>query len=296
MRRHALLLTLSLIALLAPAATAGSPGQPTIALPDEFRPEGIASKGSKFYVGSIPLGAVYRGSYVTGEGDELVPPHPGRNHIGLKVARGLIFVAGGESKALYVYDARTGEDVAAFPLADAGFVNDVVVTRRAAYFTDSLVPQLYKLPIDRDGELGEVERIPLSGDFQMAAGFNLNGIEALGHRKLIVVQSNTGKLFEVDPRDGDTDEIPVSEPLTMGDGLLLHMGRLYVVRNRQNRVAVVDLDDDEAEVERYLTDPLLDVPTTIAPFGRSIYAVNARFDRPDDSDDDIIRLKAKKRR
>jgi hypothetical protein len=295
MRRHVLTLAILLIALLAPAATAGSPGQRTIALPDEFRPEGIASKGSKFYVGSIPLGAVYRGSYTSGEGEILVPPHEGRNHVGLKVRHGLIFVAGGESKAIYVYDARSGEDVAAFPLADAGFVNDVVVTRRAAYFTDSLVAQLYKLPIGRHGELGEVERIPLSGDFQMAEGFNLNGIEALQHRKLIVVQSNTGKLFEVDARDGDTDEIPVSEPLTMGDGLLLRKGHLFVVRNRQNRIAVVDLDDDEAEVERYITDPLLDVPTTIAPFGRSIYAVNARFDRPDDSDDDIVRLDAKRR-
>lgn len=295
MRRHVLLLALALIALLAPAATAGSPGQPTIALPDEFRPEGIASKGSTFYVGSIPLGAVYSGSFKTGAGDILVPPHEGRNHIGLKVEHGLIFVAGGESKAIYVYDARTGEDVADFPLADAGFVNDVVVTRKAAYFTDSLVAQVYKLPIDRDGELGEVERIPLSGDFQLVDGFNLNGIEALG-RKLIAVQSNTGKLFAIDPRDGDTDEIPVSEPLTMGDGMLFHKGDLYVVRNRQNRIAVVDLDRDGAEVERYITDPLLDVPTTLAPFGRSIYAVNARFDRPDESEDDIVRLEAKGKR
>lgn len=44
-------------------------------------------------------------------------------------------------------------------------------------------------------------------------------------------------------------------------------------------------------IEEELTDPLLDVPTTIAPFKRFIYAVNARFDRPDDSDDDIIRLR-----
>ena len=39
------------------------------------------------------------------------------------------------------------------------------------------------------------------------------------------------------------------------------------------------------------TDPLLDVPTTIAPFKQFLDAVNARFDRPDNSDDDIIRLR-----
>jgi hypothetical protein len=294
MRRPVLLLTLSLIALLAPAADAKSPGQRTIALPDEFRPEGIASKGSSFYVGSIPHGAVYRGSYRTGEGEILVPPHEGRNHIGLKVEHGLIFVAGGESKAIYVYDARTGADVAAFPLADAGFVNDVVITRDAAYFTDSLVAQIYKLPIGRHRRLGEVARIPLSGDFQLEPGFNLNGIEAFRDR-LIAVQTNTGKLFAIDPR-GDTDEIPVGEPFTGGDGLLLRGERLYVVENELNRVAVVELGRDGAEVEGHLTDDLLDVPTTIAPFGRFVYAVNARFDRPDESDDDIVRLEAEKRR
>src|ERR687892_2253621 len=95
-------------ALLAPAPPAGEQGQRTIALPDEFRPEGIAS-GPKdsFYVGSIPQGSVYRGSYSTGEGEVLVPPHPGRNHIGLKVDRrhDLLFVAGGGSEGIYGYDA-----------------------------------------------------------------------------------------------------------------------------------------------------------------------------------------------
>jgi len=61
-------------------------------------------------VGSIPLGAVYRGSYRTGEGAVLVPPHPGRNHTGLTVDTRFdrLFVAGGDTKALYVYDSQTG--------------------------------------------------------------------------------------------------------------------------------------------------------------------------------------------
>ena len=44
--------------------------------------------------------------------------------------------------------------MASSPLPDAGFVNDVILTRRAAYFTDSLVQQLYRLRIRRDGPLG----------------------------------------------------------------------------------------------------------------------------------------------
>ena len=78
MLRKALPITVLALALLVPAAPAGSGAQSSIPLPEEFRPEGIASgKGDRFYVGSIPLGAVYSGSYRTGEGAVLVPPHPG---------------------------------------------------------------------------------------------------------------------------------------------------------------------------------------------------------------------------
>src|ERR687896_53486 len=115
MLRKAFPITILVRALLAPAAPAGPGAQSSIPLPDEFRPEGIASgEGDSFYVGSIPLGAVYRGSYRTGEGEVLVPPHPGRNHTGLKVDTKFdrLFVSGGASKAIYVYDSKTGADVA----------------------------------------------------------------------------------------------------------------------------------------------------------------------------------------
>lgn len=297
MLRKATIIAASLFALLVPAAPAGPPAQRTIALPDEFRPEGIAS-GPKdsFYVSSIPHGSVYRGSYRTGEGEVLVPRHPGRNHTGLKVDKRFdrLFVSGGPSKGIYVYDSNTGEDIESFTLPDAGFVNDVVLTRRAAYFTDSLVPQLYRVPIGKRGELGDVERIPITGDLVFQDGFNANGIEALhGGRTLIVVQSNLGKLFTVDAATGDSREIELDSPVTNGDGILLRGRTLYVVRNQNNLVAVVDLAGRlrSGEVEDELTDPNLDVPTTIAPFNQFIYAVNARFGRPDDSDADIVRLR-----
>jgi sugar lactone lactonase YvrE len=309
MLRIAIATAVAVLAVLAPSVTAGGDrdrhrdddhhdkGQRTIALPDEFRPEGIASgPGSTFYVGSIPQGSVYRGSYRTGEGEVLVPPHPGRNHTGLKVDRrnDLIFVAGGASKGIYVYDSETGADVAAFSIPDAGFINDVVLTEHGAYFTDSQVQRLYRVKVGRHGQVRAPEIIPITGDFVYEAGFNANGIEATrdGDR-LIVVQSNTGELFSIKPRSGRSRQIELDQPVTMGDGLLLDGDELYVVRNRLNRIAVVDLDRDldEGEVEKELTDPKLDVPTTIAPFGKFIYAVNARFDRPDVSDDDIIRLR-----
>jgi hypothetical protein len=300
MRKIAALIIVLLAAALASTAIAGpGKGQDSIALPPEFRPEGIATgKGATFYVGSIPQGAVYRGSYKTGEGSLLVPPHPGRNHTGLKAdtRHGLLFVSGGGSKGIYVYDLKTGADVAAFQLPDAGFVNDVVVTKRAAYFTDSQVAQLYRVPIGRHGSVGEPERIALTGDLEYVGGFNLNGIDATHDgRTLVTVQTATGKLFTVNPRSGRTREIAVDTPLTNGDGILLRCGKLFVVQNQANKVAVVDVDRrlKSGTVIRELTDPRLDVPTTIAPFGKSVYAVNARFGLPDASDDDIVRLRTR---
>jgi hypothetical protein len=302
MLRKALPITILVVALLVPAAPAGSGAQSSIALPVEFRPEGIASgKGDSFYVGSIPLGAVYRGSYRTGAGSVLVPPHPGRNHTGLKVDTRFdrLFVAGGASKGIYVYDSETGEDVASFELPDAGFVNDVVLTRNAAYFTDSLVPQLYRVGIRGNGELTEPQRVRYRGDLVFTDGFNVNGIDTLeGGNRLVVVKSNSGELFRVNGRSGFTREIDLDQTVTNGDGILRQDDTLYVVRNQLNQVAVVKLDDHarSGEVRRVLTDPRLDVPTTIAPFKNFIYAVNARFGRPDDDDDDIVRLQDSRHR
>jgi sugar lactone lactonase YvrE len=309
MIRIAMAIAAAVLAVVAPGVTAGGDrdrhkdrdhhdkGQRAIALPDEFRPEGIAS-GPKdsFFVGSIPQGSVYRGSYRTGEGEVLVPPHEGRNHTGLKVDthRNLLFVAGGASKGIYVYDSETGEDVAAFSIPDAGFINDVVLTRKAAYFTDSQVQRFYRVEIGRRGDLEEPDIVPITGDFVYTQGFNANGIEEVGDgRRLIMVKSNTGQLYSVKPHSGRSREIELDGTVVNGDGILLRGDTLYVVRNRDNVIAVVDLKRDlsEGEIEDELTDPLLDVPTTIAPFERFIYAVNARFDRPDDSDDDIIRLR-----
>ena len=62
---------LAVFALLAPAAEAKHKDRfpATIALPLEWRPEGIASgRGTDFYVGSIPQGAVWKGDYRTGQG------------------------------------------------------------------------------------------------------------------------------------------------------------------------------------------------------------------------------------
>jgi sugar lactone lactonase YvrE len=269
------------------APSAGGPFPDRIALPNGWQPEGIAvAPGGTFYVGSIPTGAIYRGSVRTGLGEVLVPGAAGRAATGMKVdEHGRLFVAGASTGKAFVYDARSGDLLASYQLTTRStFINDVVVTRGGAFFTDSVNPVLYRVPIGPNGSLGTTaETIPLTGDIVYVAGFNANGIDATPDgRTLIIVQSNTGKVFTVDPASGATHEIALDESLTAGDGILLDGKTLYVVRNMQNRVAVVSLAPDlsSGSVERYLTDPGLDVPTTLGELGHRLYAVNARFTTP----------------
>ena len=158
--------------------------------------------------------------------------------------RGRLFVAGGPTGDGYVYDAKTGANVADYNFTDdATFVNDVVVTRTAAWFTDSVNPVLYKVLIAPDGTLGSAITVPYDGDIDYQPGFNVNGIDATPNGKtLIIVQSNTGKLFTVD-RDGVTNEI---EGATVGgDGLLLDGKTLYAVtRSPSDQIVVIKLAPD----------------------------------------------------
>jgi sugar lactone lactonase YvrE len=286
MRRVTLLTVWTALAAIVLAAPlgAGSGFPERIALPDGFRPEGIAiGQGGTFYVGSIPSGAIYRGNLRTGEGSIFVPGVEGRAAIGVEFDHGLLFVAGGGTGKGFVYSARTGDLLATHtfftPTAPGQtFVNDVAVARGGAYFTDSRRPFLYRV-----GEAG-VTAIPLSGDIVYdPAVNNANGIEATPDGKtLIIVQSNTGKVFAVDPETGRTDEIVLNENVERGDGLLLDGRTLYVVQNTFNKIAVIRLERDLASgtVTTHLTDLDFDVPTTIDEFGNRLYAVNARFTTP----------------
>lgn len=295
MRRKVLLTIWAAVAaaVLATPLAANGNFPEKIALPDGFRPEGIAiGKRGTFYVGSIPTGAIYRGSLKTGEGAVFIPGATGRAAIGVELSHGRLFVAGGGTGKGFVYSAETGQPLAEAQLAtlpidmaNPTFVNDVVVARGGAYFTDSRRPFLYRL-----GRDGEVQRIPLTGDIVYTPGVNnANGIDTTPNRKkLIIVQSNTGKLFTVNRRTGETDEITLDQPVGNGDGIHLDGKTLYVVQNRDNKVAVVRLSRglNSGTVTMHITDSDFDVPTTIDEFGKRLYAVNARFTTPPTPDTD----------
>ena len=304
-RRYSLLVALMAALFFATTgATTAAPFPEIIALPDGFRPEGIAvGEGTTFFVGSIPTGAVYRGDLLSGQGEVLVPPQAGRNAIGLKydARSGLLFVAGGPTGRAFVYDGESGANVAELQLSTLpSFINDVVITRQAVYFTNSFQPTLYRVPLAEDGQLPAQpvsEAIPLGGDYQFLPGaFNANGIDALPNGKaLFIVNSAEGALYKVDPDTGLSTRIDLGTGIVPnGDGILLQGKTLYVVQNSLNQIAVVELasDIESGEIVDLITSPSFRVPTTIAGFGDALYAVNARFGTPPtpDTEYEVVRV------
>jgi sugar lactone lactonase YvrE len=270
----------------ADAARRGPAFPTTVPLPDGFAPEGIAIGAAPFaYFGSQIDGSIYRANLVTGRG-RIVSEGPGTPSVGLKIdGRGRLFVAGGDAGDGRVVSASTGEVLASYTFTSAPtFVNDVVLTPDAAWFTDSFNPVLYKVPLGRAGRLpsqDDVVTVPLTGDVVFQEGFNVNGISRTPDGSgLLVVQTNTGLLFRVDPATGATRTVDLGGvTLPDGDGILLSGTTLYVVRNVDNEVAVVQLDrrGRHGSVVDRLTDPRFDVPTTVARFDGRLYLPNSRF-------------------
>jgi sugar lactone lactonase YvrE len=290
-KRIGVVLAVVVAVLSGSSAAAGAELFPTrIALPDGFRPEGIAiGPGPVAYVGSLRDGDIYRVSLRTGRGS-VISQGPGTPSLGMKTdQQGRLFVAGGPSGDARVVDTRSGVVLARYQLADGAadtptFVNDVVLTPQGAWFTDSMRPVLYRLPLNGTRLPGQdaVVTVPITGQFEYRPGYNANGIvRGPTGRELLVVQYNTGRLFRIDPATGHSTEVDLgAELLPNGDGLLLRGTTLYVAQNRSNVVSVVRLaaDGTTGRVVERLTDSGFDAPATAAAFRTRLYLPNARPD------------------
>ena len=276
--------------LLSPPATASPseqrprPFPSRIELPDGFQPEGIAiGRGPTSYLGSLADGDIYRASLRTGRG-RVITEGDGSPAAGLELdRRGRLFAAGGESGTAKVVNTRTGAVVARWTFSGEGsFVNDVVLTRRYAWFTDSSKPVVYRVALGRRGApAADFSTIPLTGSWVQPEGFGANGISTTPDRRaLIVVNSTEGALYRVDPATGAATAIDLGGySVANGDGLLRRGRTLYVVQNRLNKVAVIGLDrrGTAGALRRTISSGDFDVPTTVALFRRWLYLPNARF-------------------
>ena len=286
MRRVALplLILAALVAAPTPAdAVPVSERQSSIVLPDATSAEGIArGKGSTFYAGDLFAGDIFRGNIRSGTAELFIDAPDGRMAVGMAFDRrhDLLFVAGGPGQA-YVYNTRSGATVASYTFqTDASFINDVTVTAHGAWFTDSLRPVLYFVPLSNVGD-GTFRTLQLSGPAAEISGdFNLNGIRASrGGHTLIVAHSANGALYTVDPDTGASAAIDgVSVPGV--DGIELAGDKLWAVQGSSNQITRISLNDDltAGTVEKVITSEDFQFPSTVARFGNTLAVVNAKFD------------------
>jgi hypothetical protein len=253
---------------------------------------GIAlGQGSTFYAGDLFRGDVFRGDLEARTAEFYIDAPDGRMAIGMFVhhRHDLLFVAGGFAGQAYVYDLRSGATVAVYQFmppspADADppttLVNDVTVTRKGDWFTDSRQAQLCFVPVDDDGELGEFRTLPLTGPAaDTSAAFNLSGIAATRHGgTLVVAHSAHGELYTVDPGTGASAAVEgVSVPDV--DGIVLEGRDLWAVQN-SDRVTQVRLSRDlsSGTVTEVITDEDFQTPATAIRYDGLLAVVNAKFD------------------
>ena len=299
MRRIMLLVSVLFLVLAAVPVGAAEQFPDEIDLPAGYFPEGIAvGKGSTFYVGSLSDGSIYKGDLRTGSGEVLTAPAGAFVTVGIEVDdQERIWVAGGPSGTGRVYDGVSGDLLAVYTFTAplASFVNDVVVTNDAAYFTDSGTshdpdpsmfrfagePRLFVVPLGPGKSLPGPSAVEtLSTNLPDLDFPNLNGIETTpGGAALVVGHTTAGTLFTVDPASGDGTAIDVGVPLLGNDGLIRRGTTIYVVENAAGRVSAVKITPDGSSGMVADVYPVAgaETPTTAGLFGNALYVADARF-------------------
>jgi Cu-Zn family superoxide dismutase len=302
MRRYLAVFAIVMLAAMAIVSQAAAEGQGqrsstvryTFPANDVVYPEGIAyhAGNGDFFVGSSANGAVYRGNVRRGNRSLQVFLPAGSDGrtaaLGMKVdPKGRLWIAGGGTGTIWMYDAVTGRLLSAFKNGvGGGFVNDVAFgPDGAAYFTDSLVPLMYRIAPDAQGIFRFEYWLDLRGTpIEYTQGFNLNGIAATPDGKyLVVIQTNTGKLFRITIATKEIKEISLAggDRMMTGDGILLDGNTLHVMRNSLNLIVQIKLAPDFASGQQVgsFTDSSFDFTTAAAKVGDRLLVVNSEFNR-----------------
>jgi hypothetical protein len=283
----AVLAALIAMALLAPQAAARQADR-AIVLPGATGTEGVARlNGQTFVAGDLLTGDIFRGTINKGTAAKFIDAPDGRFAAGMKADRstGLLFVAGGPTGAGYVYNTSTGAPVSSYQFQappTPTFINDVAISKDGAWFTDSSQALLYFVPVVDGVPSSTFMTLTLSGPAaDLSGAFNNNGIQAVrGGAMLIVAHSGNGVLNLVDAATGASTTIAgVSVPNV--DGILIKGSHeVFAVQNADNLLSVWKLRSDflSGTMQKTVTSPLFEFPTTVARFGKRLAVANAKFD------------------
>jgi len=284
---------LAVLIALVPAASVGAAPRPSsYTLPGSaVFPEGVAYQPTtgNFFVSSTSDGSILRGNvmepaatlFIAGGGISF-------SAIGVKVDdSGRLYVAGGGTGEVRVYDAASGAPIRTFTTGSGGFLNDIAVAKNGDLFvTDSFRPVLWRIPaaeiVPGAPEAAEAW-LDLTGKIPYVAGqFNVNGIVATDNgKRLLVAQSFTSELFRIDVATQAVTKVDLGGQLVAGDGLALLGRTLYAAEpfSGPGRIAKVMLSGDlgSGTVLSRTTDPSFMTSTTLAVAAGRLLVVNSQF-------------------
>ncbi|MFF2807927.1 SMP-30/gluconolactonase/LRE family protein [Streptomyces sp. NPDC058000] len=266
---------------------------------DRVYPEGIAAdpRTGDIYVGSYATGAVYQATPGHHAARIFLPSGTdGRTTAnGLKVDRaGRLWVID-STAGVAVYDLHDRKLIARFDVTGGAksFVNDLAIAPDgSAYLTDSYRGVLYRVT---PGQL--VRAAAHGGRAELTAAYDLtrvlpsvpagtvtlNGIVAdPSGRYLLTVDMTAGTLYRVDLTSGAVRRVTLhGGDVLHGDGLEMRGNTLWVVHNMTNTISRWKVGDDggSARRERSITDPTLQIPTTMVHSGGRTLVVRSQFDK-----------------
>jgi len=265
--------------------------------------EGIEmGKDTDFFVGAVAYtgtltnaGTIFKGDLFTGEGQILVPP-TGKPIAGLSYDERTDYLYGATGfsagfsgpwweQGVKVYAGTSGRLLGEIIFGDGILINDVLVTDKAVYCTDSANPALYKIPLEDNGKVfsSTVEKIEMTGFEMNPEGLNANGLVGdFDGKELVVINISTGVLYLVDTESGAASPVRIKGEEQLfpdGDGLYMDGRTLYIMQNFTQKIAVVELSDDLTQgtfVKNIVSDNFA-IPTTITGYGDCIYAINTNY-------------------
>ena len=278
----------------------------------QFEGIDVAPHRRTFYVTETTGGEIHRGriddprtEVWLDEDDALAVGR--RTAVGIATDRGgRVYVAGGGNRTeegatadapdFWIHDAD-GHLLAALrmPVEGGVFLNDVVVgPDGAAYVTDSVVPRIFRVALDK-GAWRATLWADARGVINQTGAFGLNGVEvAPDGRSLVVAQSDVGALWRFDlvtaaPTRIDTGAVA----LTGADGLVVKGCTLVAVRGRAHVLTYLRLEPDAtsaAPLAEVATDPDR-LFTTGDVARRRLLLVDSQFDEdPPSQDSEVVTL------
>lgn len=258
-----------------------------------------------FYGGSSNDGTVYRAT-LDGKTEVFLPPlrdgtgepDPTRTQTqGFDVdAEGRLYIAGGGSGFIHVYDVETGRKLAEFNTGPGGFINGVDDLDGSVYLTDSTRPFIFRITQEQiDAGGGVPEAIPLEPEVNYTPNPRTpNNLEANGitstpdGRYLIFGSLDNGKIYRMTPPPVGS---PEERKIKKINGLRMKLGdvdgiefvgkrTLYAVDNNRERINEVRLSESylKAEIVSRTTSPEFRTPTDVSPIpGGRLLVNNAEF-------------------